>query len=87
MSEGFTLLVTKDEYGDDLSTFILPIALTEAQQAEVRHGSDATDIETYFYVDAEHDHTDWHAVDAAHEFLAQAHVIDVKNGLFEASTS
>ena len=84
---GFTVLQAKDEFGDDLATFVLPIALTEAQQAEVRHGSDATDIETYFYVDAEHDPTDEGALDSAYEFLAQVHVIDVKNGLFEASTS
>ena len=35
---GFTLFATLDEFGDFLSTFVLPVALTEAQQAEVRHG-------------------------------------------------
>ena len=81
---GFTLFATLDEFGDFLSTFVLPVALTEAQQVEVRHGSDMTDLETYFYVSEDGDLTDEHDLDMAMEFIAEAHVVDVKAGLFSS---
>ena len=81
---GFTLLATLDEYGEFVSQYLLPFALTEAQQAEVQHG--AIDykgsVETYFWVDADADVTDEHAVDMAQEMVAMMHVDDVKKGVF-----
>lgn len=79
---GFTLFATLDEFGEFMSTFVLPVALTEAQQAEVRHGSDLTDLETYFYVSEDGDPDNEHDLDMAMEYIAEAHVIDVKKGLF-----
>ena len=62
---GFTLLATLDEYGEFVSQFVLPVALTEAQQAEIRHGAIdyAGSVETYFWVDEDADATDADALD------------------------
>ena len=80
---GFTLLATLDEYGEFVSQYLLPFALTEAQQAEIRHGAiDYKGVETYFWVDADADVTDEHAVDMAQEMVAMMHVDDVKKGVF-----
>ena len=81
---GFTLLATLDEYGEFVSQFVLPVALTEAQQAEIRHGAIdyAGSVETYFWVDEDAEATDADALDTAQEMVAMMHVDDVKKGVF-----
>ena len=80
---GFTLLATLGETGEFVSLYLLPLALTEAQQAEVQHGAiDDKSVETYFWVDEDSDLTDEDAVDRAQEMVAMMHVDDVKKGVF-----
>ena len=76
-------LATLGETGEFVSLYLLPLALTEAQQAGIQHGAiDDKSVETYFWVDEDSDLTDEDAVDRAQEMVAMMHVDDVKKGVF-----
>ena len=81
---GFTLMATLDEYGEWVSQFVLPFALTDDQQEHVAHGAIdwAGTVETYFVTDPDHDATDEHAVNKAGDLIAELHVLTVKSGAF-----
>jgi hypothetical protein len=80
---GITIFAVLDEFGDFIGEFRLPFLLTEEQKEQLVHGSEYRDYETYFGEDRDGTLDDPEAVSRAQDIIAQFHVLDVKQGLFD----